>query len=647
MKARKIISILTAIALIVIPMQVAFAAGTEDMPVDGEGTVDYVNPATFINIVAPTANALDFTLDPQNLAATQGVGLWEPEDGGSIIPASVCTIANMSAVPIKTSVHLTFEDDKGDVVLLDSPDNVDDGLDKNMYLSFVPANAKTSIDQAEIPETTEPAFVKNGEEPVTFNGDELLAAGVESEDLLPAEDAGEALFGQFVETEDEGVYNQVEVPAHSVVNATVQTTVSEYTALAAGGAAAKLTDAEAGVDLAFDMKKAVHYVVRGAAGFSLVYDSITSNDNFDTASFIISGVINRNANWSGYDEETKISVKATYSFDVQTDAEYDAAIADKVDTTYNSLETVPPVAPAVTDETLAIEAGTAEDVAVTLGAGSLAATGITSVTYEDSGTQTLDVTDDYTFSGTTLTFTSAYIDSLIAAEVDSRTYTVTFNNTDATTDTVTLTYAPAEAPSISEETAEIEAGTAEDFTVSLGQGGLAATDIASVTYEDGSTHTLVADTDYTFADTTLTFTSAYVDSLIEDEVESRTFTVTFNDTDATTDTVELTYTLPPVTGAAPSIATTSYSFSSGNPVAITVDLGSGDLAATGIASMTYSSTTGDKPVDASSYTFAGNTLTFTSAYINSMISISVTNRVFTVKFNDSANTTVVVTLHRP
>ncbi len=649
MKARKTLAIVTAVALIVLPTQVVFAADPADQIVTGDAIVDYVDPATMTNVVVPTSAALKFTLDPQNLAATQGVGEWKPEDGGSIIPAAVNIVANQSAVPIKTSVHLTLDDDAGDVVLLGSADDVNDGTDKNMYLSFVPANAKTSIPLAEIAAATDPVFVKDGDDPAVFDGADLLAAGVDEDDLLLTTDAATATFGQFVETEeDSDVYNQVEVPAHSLVAATTPTTVAGFSTLGVSAAAAKITDAEAGTDLAFVMNKAEYYVVRDSDGFSLVYDDAARNDNFDTASFIISGVINKNADWSGYDATTKISVTATYSFDILTNTEYDDAIAAKVGTTYNSVETVAPVAPAVTDESLAIEAGTAEDVAVTLGEGSAAATGITSVTYEDGGTQTLAATDDYTFSGTTLTFTSAYIDSLIEDEVTSRTFTVTFNNTAATTDTVTLTFAPSVAPAVTEESAEIAAGTAEDFAVTLGEGSLAATGIASVTYEDGGTQTLTATDDYTFAGTTLTFTSAYIDSLIEDQVESRTYTVTFNNTAATTDTVELTYEAPPVTNIAPSIATTSYSFSSGTPVVITTNLGIGNLAATGITSVTYLNASNVvKTVDAGSYTFVGNTLTFTSTFINTLVSGNVTSREFTITFNNSASTVVVVTLHRP
>ncbi len=649
MKSRRILAIVTAVAMILLPTQALADDQTsvDGSDVTGDATVNYVDPASMIRITVPTSEALEFTLDPQNLAATQGVGQWNPSAGGSIIPAAVGIIANKSAIPIKTTVDFTLTDDASKVVLLEDSDDVNIGTDNNMFLSFVPAKSKTSIALPEIEEVTAPVFVKGeGTDPKVYTPAELQAAEVPAENLFALADIAEAGFGQFVAVDEEATgYNQVIVPIGEAIDATEATTVSEYASLEVPAATAVMKDSEAGASLAYVMNKATYYVVRGTEGFSLVYDGATSNENYDTASFIISGIINKNANWSGYNSTTKIQLTATYSFEKLTDSAYSAA--QKIEGSHNSVETVPPVEPSISETTAAIEVGTAVAVTVELGTGSAAATGIASVTYEDGGTQTLTVADDYTFSGTTLTFTSAYIDSLIDESVASRTYTITFDNAGATSDTFTLTYTdPVEpaAPSISETTSAISADTAVPVTVSLGAGSAAATDITSVTYNNGSVQTLVEDTDYTFSGTTLTFTSAYINSLISGSVASREFTITFNDTAATTDTYTLTYTAP-VINAAPSIETTSYTVSAA-AVPITINFGTGSLAATGLEKVTYLNSSNQlrDAVLGTSYTISGNTLTLTSSFIQGIA--AGTTRVVTITFNDSAQTAIAVSLQK-
>ena len=158
MKKVKLFSIILAITMIAMPAQMAFA-GVEE--VTGDGKVYYVDPSSRINVVLPTSASLGFTLDPQNLAAIQGVGEWKPEDGGSIIPHAVGILVNQSAVPVSATVQFTLDDDAGDIVLLDSPEDVNDGTDKNMYISFVPANAKTTIAKDAIAELEAPEYVQD------------------------------------------------------------------------------------------------------------------------------------------------------------------------------------------------------------------------------------------------------------------------------------------------------------------------------------------------------------------------------------------------------------------------------------------------------------------------------------------------------
>lgn len=97
--------------------------------------------------------------------------------------------------------------------------------------------------------------------------------------------------------------------------------------------------------------------------------------------------------------------------------------------------------------------------------------------------------------------------------------------------------------------------------------------------------------------------------------------------------------------AAPSVAQSSYVITAGSAVVVNVDLGVGDLAATGIASVTYKNSTGaDKALASSNYTFANGKLTFTSAFVDSLISAGVTSRDYTITFDDAAGTKATVTL---
>lgn len=96
---------------------------------------------------------------------------------------------------------------------------------------------------------------------------------------------------------------------------------------------------------------------------------------------------------------------------------------------------------------------------------------------------------------------------------------------------------------------------------------------------------------------------------------------------------------------APSITTTSYTVDGSSDQAITVDLGAGEKAATDIASITFQSTSGaTKTLSADYYTFEGTTLTIKKEQISAWVGAGVESRAYTVTFNDSDDTSVVVTL---
>lgn len=99
-----------------------------------------------------------------------------------------------------------------------------------------------------------------------------------------------------------------------------------------------------------------------------------------------------------------------------------------------------------------------------------------------------------------------------------------------------------------------------------------------------------------------------------------------------------------VADAAPSIATAEYTATSGSPVTVTVNLGAGEKAAEGIASIRNMANNTDVP--AARYTLSGTTLTIDSTFItNNMSFINSANGLnLRVTFDDTDKTTATITL---
>lgn len=94
-----------------------------------------------------------------------------------------------------------------------------------------------------------------------------------------------------------------------------------------------------------------------------------------------------------------------------------------------------------------------------------------------------------------------------------------------------------------------------------------------------------------------------------------------------------------VVDAAPSLAQDTYQVTSGTPLNVTVDLGSGALAATSIAKILQPN--GAELPTPSMWTSNGNTLTFTAAAVN-VVKSSMTLKIV---FDDAAATELSITLH--
>ena len=97
--------------------------------------------------------------------------------------------------------------------------------------------------------------------------------------------------------------------------------------------------------------------------------------------------------------------------------------------------------------------------------------------------------------------------------------------------------------------------------------------------------------------------------------------------------------------AAPSIAVKNYTVNGTEDVAITVNLGIGNAAAEGIASITFKNSSGDdRTMGTSAYSLSGTTLTIDKSQISNWVSAGVTSRTFTITFDDEADTAINITM---
>ena len=105
------------------------------------------------------------------------------------------------------------------------------------------------------------------------------------------------------------------------------------------------------------------------------------------------------------------------------------------------------------------------------------------------------------------------------------------------------------------------------------------------------------------------------------------------------------YVVPAPTEAAPSIEELSYTMTEGQDVVITVNEGAGDLAADDITKITYTGTSGSaKELADTNYTYEDGTLTIKASFIDTLFAANISSRDYTIVFNDSAPTSVTITL---
>lgn len=300
------------------------------------------------------------------------------------------------------------------------------------------------------------------------------------------------------------------------------------------------------------------------------------------------------------------------------------------------------VAPSIGKTSYSMSTGQPNIIDVDLGSGNLAASDITSITYKGpSDTFAILDAGNYTFANDTLTLNAQYITDLIESGVKSRNHTVTFNDTASTHANVTLTINDI-APSIEETSYPMVNGQPILVDIDLGSGNLKATDIKSITFvnKDNKTVTLSADY-YTLNDGTLTLNASLINTLFKNGVISRDYIITMNDRTATKLTITLT-----ADGTFPSISVNSYAVSRDESVSIDVDLGSDDLKANGIESITFINKAGTiMTLPTEQYTLTNSsTLIIDASQINTFIDNGNISRTYTVTFDNPARTKAEFTL---
>lgn len=355
--------------------------------------------------------------------------------------------------------------------------------------------------------------------------------------------------------------------------------------------------------------------------YDLKSDAELSADNitFEEYSFQMTGDCNTANEWLNMPEPITPSITTTWT------------VAPRPDN----------LAPSIGKKSYTMNKNRPNDVDVDLGAGTLAASGISSITFKDlSGTAVELGAGDYSFLTDTLTFSAAYITGLLEDGVKTRAHTINFDDAAATQAVVNLTVNDI-APSIEVTSYTITGSHPVFIDIDLGSGTLGATGVASITFTNqlGNTVTIPSN-NYVLTDGTLELKTIIIDNLLKSGDASRNYTITLNDKASTKVTVTLE-----AEGDAPSIGTTSYIIQKDQPVSIDVDLGTGSLGASGIQSITFKNKAGVvKTVSADEYELNNGVLTLNASHINTCIYSGVASRTYTVTFNDAAKTSVDVVL---
>lgn len=305
------------------------------------------------------------------------------------------------------------------------------------------------------------------------------------------------------------------------------------------------------------------------------------------------------------------------------------------------------VAPSIAGDSFKMTRGQPVSVDVDMGAGNLRAAGINSITFTNpSGVHTTLAAKHYTLNNRTLQFASTAIDLLFKNGITSCTFTVTLNDKNSTEWPVTL-YTDSRLPSIAIPTYSIRKGESVSVKTDMGSGDFEASAIKSITFINPLGAVATLNTNfyvYNNGTKTLKFTPEATNLLVNSGILSRIFTITFDNIANTRAVITLN-----VADTPPSITSGTYKMISGQPVIVKINLGAGNLGATGIKSITFTNPSGAVATLAPKFyvlSKSDDTLSFTKEGVDTLLKSGIASRAFTVTLNDKAETHGVITLSR-
>ncbi|MCI8324875.1 MAG: hypothetical protein HFI54_14775 [Lachnospiraceae bacterium] len=326
-----------------------------------------------------------------------------------------------------------------------------------------------------------------------------------------------------------------------------------------------------------------------------------------------------------------------------TSREYTITLNDRANTKMKITLTTTGEFPSIeTTSSLIMHRNQPLSVDVDLGSGSFAATDIKEITFlMGNGSSATLGTDMYSFAGGILTFNATHINNVINNGIISREYTIVFNNISESKEKITLTAANV-APSISQTSYHMTNGNPVLVDIDMGSGNLGATAVKNITFlmRNGSSATLGTDM-YTFANGKLQFTATHISNVLRNGIVSRDYTITLNDKANTKFKITLA-----VNGRQPSLKTTApFIMNRDQSVLADIDLGSGDLIASGIKNITFLMGNGSSAtLGTNMYSFTNGRLTFTTEHINNVLNNGILSRVYIITLNNIVETQIKITL---
>lgn len=181
----------------------------------------------------------------------------------------------------------------------------------------------------------------------------------------------------------------------------------------------------------------IKYDASATPNYSYVAKTGLADAAWNSFEFGLTGACNKDGDFSAAGL-TAPEVTVTWSYDKRA-SDSTAAMLDE-----NAVETPTDVAPSITDTNISLVSGSETVVNVNMGSGNKQATGIKSITFESNGKVNSVSSAKYTYADGKITFTDDWAAIQItgitsAGSGKTRTYTVTFDNTEETTATFTAT----------------------------------------------------------------------------------------------------------------------------------------------------------------------------------------------------------------